>query len=348
MTDTTTTVGLPEEENTKYTQAMETYDVIIVGGGVAGLSAGIYSARDGFKTLILEGDFTSNVEMPGGALLLTSDIENFPGFLHGEGSELIAVIRTQAENFGAEIVTAKAESAVFATAPCEFHTITSGDKTYRAKAVILTTGAIARQLGIPGEAEYYGRGVSSCATCDGDFFKEGTIAVIGGGDTAVEDALYMRRFAKQVYLMPRKNDLRAKGPEAREAVILDEEPESNFDILWSSNVETVNSLNNKVAGVTYRDGNGNLANLELDGVFVAIGRDPATSFLKNSGVVFDDEGYILTQSDSTKVAGNTVGVFAAGDAVDKVFRQAITSAGRAVEAALEARAYLLTATRTTK
>lgn len=345
MTDTATTSNIPEEATPKYTQVMETYDVVIVGGGVAGLSAGIYTARDGFKTLILEGDFESNVQMPGGALLLTSDIENFPGFLHGEGSELIAVIRTQAENFGAEIKTAKAESVIFATEPCELHVINSGSKTYRAKAVILTTGAIARQLGVPGEAEYYGRGVSSCATCDGDFFKGGTVAVIGGGDTAVEDALYMRRFAKQVYLLPRGNDLRAKGPEAREAVILDEEPDSNFDILWSSTVETVNALENKVAGVTYRDANDQLSNLDLDGVFVAIGRDPATSFLSGSGAVFDSEGYIVTEPTSTKIAGDTVGVFAAGDAVDKVFRQAITSAGRAVEAALEARAYLLTATR---
>jgi len=343
MTNTATII-LPEDAK-KYTQLMETYDVVIIGGGVAGLSAGIYTARDGFKTLILEGEYESSVEMPGGALLLTSSIENFPGFKEGAGEELVNVIRDQAETFGAEIVTAKASAVEFATENCELHIVHSGETSYRAKSVIITTGAIARQLNVPGEAELYGRGVSSCATCDGFFFKDKTVAVVGGGDTAVEDALFLRRFAKQIYLMPRRNDLRAKGPEAREAILLDEEPDSNFDILWSSTVETVNSNGEHVSGLTYKDGNANLVNLELDGIFVAIGRDPATNFLTGSGVHVDDEGYILTEANSTKVMGRPVGVFAAGDAVDRVFRQAITSAGRAVEAALEARTYLLTAKR---
>jgi thioredoxin reductase (NADPH) len=346
MTDISSTLPQEEAQEKKYTKILETYDVIIIGGGVAGLSAGIYTARDGMKTLILEGEFLSNTEMPGGALLLTSEIENFPGFLHGEGAELISIIHTQATNFGADIITARAESVSLSKENCGWHEVVSSDgKTYRSKAIILTTGAVARWLNVPGEAEFYGRGVSSCATCDGDFFRDGTVAVIGGGDTAVEDAIYLSNLAKKVYLLPRKNDLKAKGPQARQAILLDEDPDSNFSILWSSQVESINSLDNKVNGLTYKDANGELANLDLDGVFVAIGRDPATSFLAGSDVQFDAEGYIMTEPESTKVLGDTVGVYAAGDAVDKVFRQAITSAGRAVEAALEARHYLLTAKR---
>jgi len=311
------------------------YDTVIIGGGVAGLSAAIYSARDGFKTLVLEGELVSSVDMPGGALLLTENIENFPGFVQGEGAELIGIIREQAEMFGAEIVTERVTEIDFSITPTTLHVIKTGNREYRTKSIILATGAVSRQLDVPGEGEYYGRGVSTCATCDGFFFKNKTVAVVGGGDTAVEDALFLTRYAEKVYLLPRRSELRASGPEAR-AIL--EHPK--VEILWETQVEEIVGEGNNVAGIIYTQ-NGILKEMPLDGIFVAIGRDPATGYLRDSKVALDTDGYISTQDNSTKVLGDLPGVFAAGDCVDKVFKQAITSAGKAVEAALEARHYLL-------
>ena len=311
------------------------YDIIIIGGGVAGLSAAIYAARDGFKTLVLEGELLSSVDMPGGALLLTENIENFPGFLSGEGTELVSIIREQAASFGAEIRTERVTSTSFSDTPGSLHKVFVGNNFYKTKSVILATGAIAKQLKVPGEDTYYGRGVSTCATCDGFFFRNKTVAVIGGGDTAIEDALFLTRYAEKVYLLPRGNELRATGPDARH--ILDH---PKVEILWSSTVEEIVGEDQKVIGVIYNR-MGELKDLPLDGVFVAIGRNPATAFLQGSSVTTDSQGYIETVGNSTEVSGSTPGVFAAGDCVDKVFKQAITSAGKAVEAALEARKYLL-------
>lgn len=331
------------DETTK--DFMNRFDIAIIGGGVAGLSAGIYAARDGFSTLIIEGDFVSNTDMPGGALLLTPEIENFPGFMRGEGTELIDTIRTQAENFGANIVTELVESVNFSEDMCGWHTITTNAGTeYKVKAVILATGAIARQLGVSGEMDYIGKGVSTCATCDGFFYTDKEVVVVGGGDTAVEDALFLRRYASKVTMIVRGDSFRATGPDAREALELSEKEDSNFNIIWHSAVQSVNGTDGTVTSVTYHT-EGETHELSTDGLFVAIGRDPSTSFLANSNVALDQEGYIIRDGISNKVAGNSKGVFAAGDAVDKKFRQAITSAGRAVEAALEAREYLLTARR---
>lgn len=327
-------------EETKNDEVRLCYDMVIVGGGVAGLSAAVYAARDGFKTLVLEGEAISSVDAPGGALMLTSSIENFPGFVQGEGMELINIIRSQAENFGAEIVEERAESIVTTQEHGKLHLVKTGENTYRTKSIILATGAVARQLGVPGEIELYGQGVSTCATCDGFFYQDKTVAVVGGGDTAVEDALFLTRYAKKVYLLPRRTELRASGPEAREIL---EHPK--VEILWSSEVESIIESNNTVSGIVYRQ-EGELKDLATDGLFVAIGRDPATGYLNDSEVQLDSEGYILTVDNSNRVLGDIPGVFAAGDAVDKVFRQAITSAGRAVEAELEARHYLLSADRT--
>jgi thioredoxin reductase (NADPH) len=310
------------------------YDIVIIGGGVAGLSAAIYAARDGFKTLVLEGELVSSVDMPGGALLLTESIENFPGFVQGEGAELVGIIRGQAEGFGAEILTERVTDIDFSLKAGELHQVYAGDNYYKAKSVILATGAVARQLNVPGEEIFYGHGVSTCATCDGFFFKEKTVAVVGGGDTAVEDALFLTRYAEKVYLLPRGKELRASGPEARE--ILDH---PKVEILWESTVEEIIG-DEMVIGVIYKQ-HGELKDLPLDGVFVAIGRDPATSFLRNGAVMTDRDGYIQVVEGSTRVQGAIPGVYAAGDCVDKVFKQAITSAGKAVEAALEARHYLL-------
>lgn len=326
---------------------MNRYDVVIVGGGVAGLSAGLYAARDGFSTLVLEGDFVSATEMPGGALLLTPEIENFPGFPGGAGGDLIAIIKQQTAKFGANIVRDLVEDIEFATEKCGLHTIkTLKGKVYEAKTIILATGAVARQLGVEGEADFIGRGISTCATCDGFFFEDKKVVVVGGGDTAVEDALFLRRYASEVTMLVRGDSLRSTGPEAREAYVLNDEADSKFNILWNTTVTEINNNGENVTSASFvRNGEEGL--IETDGVFVAIGRDPSTAFLLNSeNVELDTEGYILVEDNSNEVKGNAVGVFAAGDAVDKRFRQAITSAGRAVEASLQAREYLMTAKRT--
>lgn len=325
---------------------MNRYDVIIVGGGVAGLSAGLYASRDGFNTLILEGDYVSSTEMPGGALLLTPEIENFPGFPGGEGSALIATIKQQAAKFGATIVRDLVEEISFTTQKCGTHIVkTLNGKVYETRTIILATGAVARQLGVDGEEDFIGRGVSTCATCDGFFFEEKKVVVVGGGDTAVEDALFLRRYASEVTMLVRGDSLRSTGPEAREAYLLAEEESSNFNILWNTSVTSINNNGDNVTSVSYSS-NGEEGKIETDGVFVAIGRDPSTAFLMNSeGVTLDEEGYIVVKDNSNEVAGNAVGVYAAGDAVDKKFRQAITSAGRAVECALQAREYIMTVKR---
>lgn len=325
---------------------MNRYDVIIVGGGVAGLSAGLYAARDGFSTLILEGDFVSATDMPGGALLLTPEIENFPGFPGGKGSALVKTIKEQATRFGATIVRDLVEDIDFATEACNLHTVkTLKGKIYEGRTVILATGAVARTLGVEGEVDFIGRGVSTCATCDGFFYEGKKVVVVGGGDTAVEDALFLRRYASEVTMLVRGDSLRATGPEAREALALSEEEGSHFKIQWNSTVTSINSNDDILTSVTCTTGTG-VAVVETDGVFVAIGRDPSTAFLANSnGVELDDEGYILVKDNSNEIQGAAVGVFAAGDAVDKRFRQAITSAGRAVESALQAREYLMTSRR---
>lgn len=325
---------------------MNRYDVLIVGGGVAGLSAGLYAARNGFSTLILEGDFVSATNMPGGALLLTPSIENFPGFPGGEGNALIGTIKEQAKRFGAEIVRDLVKTAELSEEVWGWHTIkTRKGKTFEAKTVILTPGAVARQLGVEGETEFIGRGVSTCATCDGFFFEGKKVIVAGGGDTAVEDALFLRRYASEVTMLVRGDSLRATGPEAREAYALNEDPASAFNIVWNTSVTSINNDGENVVSASYLQ-EGVPKTIETDGVFVAVGRIPSTEFLAESDTVeLDSEGYIKVKDNSTEVQGRSVGVFAAGDAVDKRFRQAITSAGRAVESSLEAREYLMTADR---
>ncbi len=322
---------------TKTTKTGSIYDTIIIGGGVAGLSAAIYSSRDGFSTLVLEGELMSNVDYPGGALMLTPDIENFPGFVGGEGSELIDILKTQAEKFGSQIVEERATQFDFANAESsdKIHTVYTTNNVYKTRSIILAMGATAKLLEVPGELEFYGKGVSTCATCDGFFFREKIVAVVGGGDTAIEDALFLTRYAKEVNLIVRGNKLKASGPQAREILA---HPQVN--IIWNTTVETIVGVNS-VESVILKDTGDNLSELALDGVFVAIGRTPATESIQTSPVNIDSEGYIMVNGDSTHVMGNVVGVFAAGDVVDKVYRQAITSAGKAAQAALDSRHYLL-------
>ena len=211
---------------------------------------------------------------------------------------------------------------------------TDTNKTYRARAIIIATGAVAKRLGVPGEDENYGNGVSSCATCDGFFFQDKTVAVVGGGDTAVEDALLLTHYAKKVHLLVRGEELKATGPEAREII-----NHPDVEIHWATKVKEILSEDSKVTGLTVETVTER--NIPVDGVFVAIGSDPATSFLDGSGVPIEADGYILVNDASTAVLGlEDRGIFAAGDVADKIYRQAITSAGKAAQAALEARSYL--------
>lgn len=346
----TLTTPESQEENTQVsTKTREVFDVIIVGGGVAGLSAGLYAARDGFKTLILEGEAISSVDYPGGALMLTPEIENFPGFTSGAGEELIDLIRNQALSFGAVIVEERAnsydfiqkdtivdgETVIFTVDDVKkLHVLETTDHVYESKTVILTMGATARLLQVNGELDYYGKGVSTCATCDGYFFKGQTVAVIGGGDTAVEDALFLTRYAEKVYLVVRGDTLRASGPQAQEILT-----HPQVEIIW-------NTVVNEILGDVSVNGvrlvsNGTVLDLNVNGVFVAIGRDPSTASLLDTGVLLDDEGYIVVEPGSTHVSGSVKGVFAAGDVVDKVYRQAITSAGTGAESAIDSRHFIL-------
>jgi thioredoxin reductase (NADPH) len=324
------------------TPLMNRYDVIIIGGGVAGLSAGIYTARDGFSTLILEGDYMSNTVIPGGALLLTPEIENYPGFMQGSGEELITLMRTQAQTFGADIKTGFVEKIHFNDSPCEWHTvITSDGDEYASKSIILSTGASSRLLNV-GEENLIGQGVSTCATCDGFFFKDKHVIVVGGGDTAVEDALYLLRYTPHVTMIVRKNTFRSTGPDARKALALAEDETNKFTVIWDTEVSKVTSNEmNELQLDLHNLQTGETSHATAEGLFVAIGRDPLTDFLRDSPIQLDSEGFITRGEGTNAVRGDTYGVFAAGDAVDKVFRQAITSAGRGVEAALEVREYLL-------
>lgn len=316
------------------TEVSEVYDIIIVGGGIAGLSAAVYAARDGFKTLVLEGEFISSVDYPGGALMLTPDIENYPGFIKGEGMELVAAIRGQAESFDAEIVEERAVVYNLSTSPKTPHVVETSTKKYTTRSVIFAMGATAKLLDVPGELDFYGKGVSTCATCDGFFFKNKNVAVVGGGDTAVEDALFLTRYSDKVYLVVRGTALKASGPQAKEIL-----SHPKVEILWNTTVDEIVGEENVQLAILNTAGKHH--QLNVDGVFVAIGRTPATATLVGSGVALDEEGYLVVRNDSTAAEGQPVGVFAAGDVVDKVYRQAITSAGKGAQAALDARHYLL-------
>lgn len=314
---------LPEESTEN------AYDVIIVGGGPAGLTAGIYAGRNGYKTLILEGEYVSETDYPGGQLLLTPNIENYPGYNGGTGEGLVEIMREQAEESGAEIVTAKARSFEFAEGK---HQVITDDVTYVSKTVTIATGAIARRLGVAGEDEFFGHGVSTCATCDGAFFTGGTVVVIGGGDTAVEDALYMANIAEKVYLIHRRDVLRAQSPEARKLLATE-----NVEVIYNSVVTSIHGEDNKVKSVTVVNNvDAVTAELPVDGVFVAIGHNPSTESLKGNIIDMDETGYIVANG----VVTNVPGVFVAGDVADQEYRQAITAAATGAQAAIHAQGYL--------
>lgn len=312
------------------------YDIAIIGGGVAGLSAGIYAARDGFKTLVLEGSFVSAVDFPGGSLMLTPKIENYPGFIGGAGEDLIDVMHTQAENFGAKIKDERVETFIPNGTEHKLHVIiTDEGTTYKARAVIIATGSVPKMLGLEREAEFIGQGISTCATCDALFYEDKTVTVIGGGDTAVEDALILANHASKVNMLVRRDKLKASGPEVKDIL-----NHPNINILWETQATSLKISDGKITGLNITHHVNGENNIETDGVFIAVGTTPSTEFLKNTEIELDEEGHILVKGDSTQVKSPYTGIFAAGDVVDKIYKQAITSAGKGAQAALEARTFL--------
>ena len=305
---------------------MTVHELIIIGSGPAGYTAAIYAARAALKPIVFEGALDS-----GGALMNTTEVENFPGFPDGVmGPDLMGQMRSQAERFGAQLVTGDAE-AVDLTGEVKKVTDSAG-KVWEAKAVILAMGSGYRKLGVDGEDRLSGRGVSWCATCDGAFFRDKPIAVIGGGDSAVEEATFLTRFASRVTLVHRRDELRASKAMASRA-----EKDPKLDFAWNSVVESVNG-DARVESVTLRDTvTGETRRLEVSGVFVAIGHDPRSALVKGQ-VELDEAGYVKVAAGSQ--ATNLQGVFACGDLVDHTYRQAITAAGSGCRAALDAERWL--------
>ncbi|AZQ72521.1 MULTISPECIES: thioredoxin-disulfide reductase [Streptomyces] len=301
-------------------------NVIIIGSGPAGYTAALYTARASLKPLVFEGAVTA-----GGALMNTTDVENFPGFREGiMGPDLMDNMRAQAERFGAELIP---DDVVAVDLSDEIKTVTdSAGTVHRAKAVIVTTGSQHRKLGLPREDELSGRGVSWCATCDGFFFKDQDIAVIGGGDTAMEEATFLSRFAKSVTVVHRRNALRASKAMQERAFA---DPKISF--VWDSEVAEIHG-DNKLSGLTLRNvQTGETSELPVTGLFIAIGHDPRTELFKGQ-LELDDEGYLKVAAPSTRTSAT--GVFGAGDVVDHTYRQAITAAGTGCSAALDAERYL--------
>ncbi len=300
--------------------------LIIIGSGPSGYTAAIYAARAQLSPIVLEGSVTA-----GGALMNTTEVENFPGFRNGiMGPALMEEIRAQAEKFGSRFVT---DDAVKVDLTKEIKVVQDGNgNTYQSKAVILATGSGYKKLGLPKEDTLSGRGVSYCATCDGFFFKEQAIAVVGGGDSAVEEATFLTRFASKVYLIHRRSELRASRIMQQRAM-----NDKKIEFVWNSEVAEILG-DEKVTGLKLKDTvTGQEKNLAITGLFVAIGHEPRSELLTGQ-IDLDSNGYVLTKSGSTKT--NIEGVFACGDLVDHVYRQAITAAGTGCQAALDAERFL--------
>jgi thioredoxin reductase (NADPH) len=307
-------------------------EVVVIGSGPAGLTAALYTARADLQPLVLEGQPSSTADQPGGQLMLTTEVENFPGFPQGIlGPELMGAMRAQAERFGAELLTAKAIRLELEADRKRIWTDVHGDDPIEARAVIVATGAQSLMLGVPGEAELLGHGVSTCATCDGFFFRSQHIAVVGGGDSALEEALFLTKFAESVTIIHRREHFRASR-------IMQDRAFANpkIRIRWNAVVESVLGTDS-VTGVQLRDVvTGESTTLEVTGVFVAIGHTPNTAVFR--GILdMDEAGYLLTH-DGT--ATSVPGVFAAGDVQDHVYRQAITAAGSGCQAALDVERWL--------
>jgi thioredoxin reductase (NADPH) len=304
----------------------EINEVIIIGGGPAGYTAALYAARANLKPVVFEGF------RYGGQLMITSDVENYPGFEEGIlGPQLMSTMRAQAERFGAQMVSEDVTRVDFSSRPLKVYV---GDEEHRAQAVIVSTGATARQLGLESEQTLQGRGVSYCAVCDGAFFREQDVVVVGGGDSAMEEASFLAKFARKVTVVHRREEFRASK------IMIDyARSKENLEFVTNAVVSDVLGTDTgKVTGVRLTDTvTDEQREIEADGIFVAIGHDPTTGIFKDV-LDMDDAGYLLVQEGST--ATNIEGVFAAGDVVDHVYRQAVTAAGMGCMAALDAERWL--------
>lgn len=300
---------------------MSVRDIIIIGSGPAGYTAAIYTARAGLNPLLIAGEVTA-----GGALMNTTEVENFPGFPEGiQGPDLMANMLAQAERFGCEVLY---EDALEVSLAGEEKKVVTSEGEYLARRVILSMGSEYRKLNVPGEVELSGRGVSYCATCDGFFFKDQHLAVVGGGDSAMEEALFLTKFAKKVTVIHRRDQLRASQIMAERAAA-----NPKIDFAWNSTVAQING-ENKVESLTLKSTvDGKESTLDATGVFVAIGHEPRSQ-LVNGQVDLDEAGYVRINEPGT--ATNLKGVFACGDLVDHTYRQAITAAGSGCRAALDA------------
>jgi len=302
--------------------------LLIIGSGPAGYTAAVYAARAMLKPILALG-----IE-PGGQLTITTDVENYPGFADViQGPWLMEQMKEQAKAVGTELVEDHIQSVNLKSMP--FEAVGDNGQKYTADSIIISTGAQARWLNIESEQKFKGFGVSACATCDGFFFKDKTVAVVGGGNAAVEEAMFLTKFASKVQLIHRRNELRAEKLLQKKLM-----ENKKIEIIWDSVVEEVIGDENpktvkalKIKNVK----NNNIEQLKIDGLFIAIGHDPATQLFKDQ-LKMDNEGYLITKPDSTET--NIPGVFAAGDVQDKVFRQAVTAAGMGCMAALEAEKYL--------
>ncbi|MFF4392787.1 thioredoxin-disulfide reductase [Streptomyces sp. NPDC001552] len=312
---------------TETTPTDDVRDVIVIGSGPAGYTAALYTARAQLKPLL----FGSSIFV-GGSLTTTTEVENFPGFPDGiDGPDLMVNMRAQAEKFGAEMID---DDIISVNLTGDIKEVTDSEGTvHRAKTVIIATGSGYRKLGLPMEDELSGRGVSWCATCDGFFFRERDIVVVGGGDTAMEEATFLTRFARSVTIVHRRSTLRASKVMQNRAFTDDK-----ITFAFDSEIAEIKDTNGMLSGVVLRDTfTGKLRDLDVTGLFIAIGHDPRTELFTGQ-VDLDDEGYIKVASPSTRT--NIPGVFAAGDVVDHAYRQAITAAGSGCAAALDAERYL--------
>ena len=299
-------------------------NVIVIGSGPAGFTAALYAARANLAPLVLKG-----LEA-GGQLMLTTDVENYPGFADGLlGPELMDQMEKQAARFGAEILPVHVTDVDLSERP---FVVRAGDQEWRGRTIIVATGATARWLGVPGEEKLRGRGVSACATCDGFFFRDRELVVVGGGDTAMEEATFLTKFASKVTIVHRREDFRASKVMSARALA-----NPKVDVIWNTTVAEVHG-DDAVSGVTLNDIRTDRSRtFAADGLFVAIGHDPNTALFRGK-LALDDEGYVTVAEPRT--ATSVPGVFAAGDVTDRIYRQAVTAAGQGCKAAIDAERFL--------